>query len=471
VLEADPDREPLARLVVGTDVPMTGPHTVTYTNDPITRRSMNNNGSVTNYTPNFLNQYIAVSGHPTPAYDGNFNLSGYNGWTYVYDADNRLISANASGHHAEFVYDGLGRCVRRTIDGAATVFTYDEWKPIMEWNVESDGSLTYGAWNLYGPGADEILVRHQINTGGYVHYHLDAMGNVQFLLGADNLGLEKYTYDAFGQPTITDWDGHYQKISQYGNRFMFTGREYIYTLGLYDYRHRLYHPGLGRFIQTDPIGFKGDPMNLYRYCSGNPINHSDPTGLQSLTASTWNHLLWLRGGSPFSSHGFDLSRQGQAYLAPPTGNYRNSNIANHVSETKTGGDPGKTRYTVSDVEETSDKLIIKPTLDWYVKNEYYSHTSVVKSELEHVSRDLWWQSNAGDGAKAVRDFNKNPTGIIDLKTKIETARFNESEWQRLNIHSNGRHYLPTTPEKQMAPAAITNLIENVRPIEEPYLGR
>jgi len=297
------------------------------------------------------------------------------------------------------------------------------------------------------------------------------MGNVQFLLGADNLGLEKYTYDAFGQPTITDWDGHYQKISQYGNRFMFTGREYIYTLGLYDYRHRLYHPGLGRFIQTDPIGFKGDPMNLYRYCSGNPINHSDPTGLQSLTASTWNHLLWLRGGSPFSSHGFDLSRQGQAYLAPPTGNYRNSNIANHVSETKTGGDPGKTRYTVSDVEETSDKLIIKPTLDWYVKNEYYSHTSVVKSELEHVSRDLWWQSNAGDGAKAVRDFNKNPTGIIDLKTKIETARFNESEWQRLNIHSNGRHYLPTTPEKQMAPAAITNLIENVRPIEEPYLGR
>jgi len=105
------------------------------------------------------------------------------------------------------------------------------------------------------------------------------MGNVQFLLGADNRGLEKYTYDAFGQPTITDWDGHYQKISQYGNRFMFTGREYIYTLGLYDYRHRLYHPGLGRFIQTDPIGLKGDPMNLYRYCGGNPINHSDPTGL------------------------------------------------------------------------------------------------------------------------------------------------------------------------------------------------
>ena len=60
---------------------------------------------------------------------------------------------------------------------------------------------------------------------------------------------------------------------------MFTGREYLFTLGIYDYRHRHYHPNLGRFMQVDPIGFKGDPMNLYRYCGANPVMHGDPMGL------------------------------------------------------------------------------------------------------------------------------------------------------------------------------------------------
>ena len=159
------------------------------------------------------------------------------------------------------------------------------------------------AWNLYGPGADEILVRYQPDTGGggnyiHVHYHLDAMGNVQFLLSEANFGLEKYTYDAFGQPRITGWGNNdYRAVSAYGNRFMFTGREYIYTLHLYDYRHRFYHPGLGRFIQTDPIGFKGDPMNLYRYCGGNPINHSDPTGMFFSLNAPWRDFVW-----DFASH-------------------------------------------------------------------------------------------------------------------------------------------------------------------------
>jgi RHS repeat-associated protein len=227
-------------------------------------------------------------------FDGNFNLSGYDGWIYGYDADNRLISAAGGGHSAQFVYDGLGRCVKRTIDGVSTVFTYDEWKPIVEWNVGG----TFVAWNLYGPGADEILIRFQPDTNaGYIHYHLDAMGNVQFLLSEENLGLEKYTYDAFGRPTITSWTGDHRTISLYGNRFLFTGREYLYTLGIYDYRDRHYHPGLGRFIQTDPVGFGGDPLNLYRYCSGNPILHGDPTGFKV----DWNNkLIW----NCFTSDGF-----------------------------------------------------------------------------------------------------------------------------------------------------------------------
>jgi hypothetical protein len=211
-------------------------------------------------------------------------------------------------------------------------------------------------------------------------------------------------------------------------------------------------------------------VNLFRYCGDDPVDRSDPTGLLDTSASIWNHLRWLEGGSTLSAHGDDLLKQGQAYLADPTGNYKDSNVENHVARKgETGGDPGRTRYTVSDVEETSDKPIIKPTLNWYVLDKYKA-TTVVKSELEHVSRWLWWQSNAGDGAAMVRTFNRNPTGINNLKAKAEIARQGEIQWQRDNIHKDGRHILEKNPAEDMDPAAIRRLIENVGPVEEPYLG-
>ena len=124
------------------------------------------------------------------------------------------------------------------------------------------------------------LVKTFINN---VYYYQDELGSTSHIANASGALLEYYKYDLYGKPTY--WNAatpsSQLQASAYGVKDLGNGgARWMPELGLYDDRNRFMSPDLGRFLQPDPIGFKGDASNLYRYCGNDWANKTDPTGLE-----------------------------------------------------------------------------------------------------------------------------------------------------------------------------------------------
>jgi RHS repeat-associated protein len=204
------------------------------------------------------NNQLTQWGTATPTYDANGNTLSDGTNTYVWNARNQLASMNLTGD--SFQYDPFGRRTAKTVLGTTTNYLYDGANPVQEL------SGTTPTANMLTGGVDEYFTR--TDSTGTANFLTDALGSTVSLTNSSGGTLAQYTYEPFGNTTTT---------GSSTNTYQYTRRENDGT-GVYFYRARYYSPMFQRFIAEDPSGSFGG-FNFYRYAGDNPLEFTDPLGL------------------------------------------------------------------------------------------------------------------------------------------------------------------------------------------------
>ena len=227
----------------------------------------------------------------TLAYDLNGNMTSDGTNSYAWDAENRLILVTYPGtnNYSSFSYDALGRNVKIVETVAGTITSTKQFVWCADDRCEArDGTGAITA--QYFSNGQTIG-----GTTNKYYNETDHLASVRELTDSSGVVQAEYSYDPYGQATKLQ--------GSVASDFQYAGYYFHAPSGLNLTASRAYSPGLGRFINRDPMEEDGG-VNLYGYVDGDPVNSSDPSGLQTLHGGIQdNHVKGPKGGGHWTCNG------------------------------------------------------------------------------------------------------------------------------------------------------------------------
>jgi RHS repeat-associated protein len=224
------------------------------------------------------NRLLSISGDvsQTYAYDAMGNVTSSGAGSLTYDDAGRL----AAGGGREYFYNGLGQRVRKKLSESESIYyVYDEAGHLLG-EYDTAGDLIQETVWL---GDTPVATLRPASGGGVdvFYVHTDHLNTPRMITQASNNAVRwRWDDPAFGD-SGPDENPESQGAFHYNLRF--PGQYFDEETGLsYNY-FRDYDPATGRYVQSDPIGLAGG-LNTYLYVSADPLNGSDPLGLQERAA-------------------------------------------------------------------------------------------------------------------------------------------------------------------------------------------
>ncbi len=194
---------------------------------------------------------------------------------YVYGPQQELLEVRRSGAVvARYAYDPLGRRLWKETGGARTYFHWAGQTLVAEARAEGGRLVvtrTYGHRPGQNDGLEPLFLRNE--SGNYYFYACDQLGAPLALFAANGAVVWSARYDLAGRAAVISpavVASHLRGSNQYFDA----------ETGLHYNLHRYYDPVLGRYLQSDPLGLRGD-SNPYTFAYNAPPQLVDVDGAES----------------------------------------------------------------------------------------------------------------------------------------------------------------------------------------------
>jgi RHS repeat-associated protein len=191
---------------------------------------------------------------------------------YTYNAENQLTATAGM----TYLYDGDGKRVEKATTGPPLAPTKLYWygtnSDALD-ETDANGSLTTTAFNEYIFFNGQRIARRD-SSNNVDYYFSDHLGTARIVANSSGTILDDSDFYPFG--------GERPVSSSSGNTYKFTAKERDSESGLDNFGARYSSSATGRFMSPDPLaGHTEDPqtLNRYPYVRNNPLNLTDPTGL------------------------------------------------------------------------------------------------------------------------------------------------------------------------------------------------